>query len=50
MKLVGHLPSMVYKKNIHRILVGKSEGKDHMGNLEIDENNIIMGQGVTMCT
>jgi hypothetical protein len=52
MKWVGHIPSMVDRKNMHRILVGKSEGKGHMGNLEIDENitYLVLKLGVAMCT
>jgi hypothetical protein len=41
MKWVGHIPSMTDKKNIYRVLEGKSEGKDHMGNLDIDESIIL---------
>jgi hypothetical protein len=32
---------MVEKETTHRILVGKSEGKGRMGNLDIDESIIL---------
>ena len=36
MRLVGHVAHMGEGRGVHRILVGKPEGKNHWGDLDID--------------
>ena len=36
MRLVGHVARMGEGRRVHRVLVGKPEGKSHWGDLDID--------------
>ena len=36
-RLAGHVEGMGEGKGVHRILAGKSEGKDHWGDSDVDE-------------
>ena len=41
MRWVGHVARMAEGRGVHRVLVGKSEGRDHWGDPDVDERIIL---------
>ena len=41
MRWAGHVARMVEGKGVHRVLVGKPEGKSHWGDLDVDGRIIL---------